>query len=143
MQRAPKEEINLASNWIKKDAELFFFKQTENIIAIPSQWKNDIALLQKKLYLRKAGVTIGAIKGKDLIPDHEFALSLLLNKDVQKINLNYDEAIGYLKKKDLQFENAPKGWTIVNYCGLHLGWIKVLHNRINNYYPTNWRILKD
>ncbi len=32
------------------------------------------------------------------------------------------------------------GWQLVKYSGLNLGWIKVLEQRINNYYPSEWRI---
>lgn len=140
---ASKQEINIAGNWLRENKNLFFFKQHENIIAIPLQWKDDLALLQKNLYLRKAGVTVGSIKGRDLIPDHELAMSLLLSEKISSVNLNYNEAIQYLKKKDVVAHDAEKGWNIVQYCNVNLGWIKVLHNRVNNYYPTNWRILKD
>jgi len=143
LQSASKHEINVVNDWIRQDADLFYFKHHENIIAIPSQWKQDVSLLQKNLYLRKAGITIGALKGRDLIPNHELALSLLLNEKISRSNLNYNEAIQYLKKKELFIENMVKGWSVVDYCGVQLGWIKVLHNRINNYYPTNRRILKD
>jgi NOL1/NOP2/fmu family ribosome biogenesis protein len=140
---ASKQEINIVSDWIKENKNLFFFKQHEHIIAIPLQWKQDVALLQKNLYLKKAGIAIGSVKGKDFIPDHELAMSLLLNEKVPSVKLNYEEAIQYLKKKDFNIEDAQKGWNIVKYCNINLGWIKVLHNRVNNYYPTNWRILKD
>jgi 16S rRNA C967 or C1407 C5-methylase (RsmB/RsmF family)/NOL1/NOP2/fmu family ribosome biogenesis protein len=138
-----KQEINLISGFINNEKDLFFFKQNENIIGIPLQWKQDVAFLQKNLYLRKAGVTIGVLKGNDLIPGHELASSLLLNYHMQRIALNYNEAIRYLKKKDLLIENTSKGWIVVEYCGIQLGWIKILQNRINNYYPAKWRILKD
>jgi NOL1/NOP2/sun family putative RNA methylase len=140
---ASKREINLADEFIKKDKDLFLFKQNENVISLPSLWKQDIAFLQKNLYLRKAGVTIGALKGKDFIPHHELALSLLLDDRAQSLNINYQDAIQYLKKKELFIEHKSKGWMAVEYCEIRLGWIKVLHNRVNNYYPTNWRILKD
>jgi NOL1/NOP2/fmu family ribosome biogenesis protein len=32
---------------------------------------------------------------------------------------------------------------LVKYQGHPLGWINVLQNRINNYYPKELRILKD
>ena len=35
-----------------------------------------------------------------------------------------------------------RGWAIVQYEGMNLGWIKLLGNRTNNYYPREWRILK-
>lgn len=143
LQSASKQEITVAQDWVKRERDLFFFKQHENILAIHAKWKQDVALLQKNVYIRKAGVTVGAIKGKDLIPDHELAVSLLMNENVQRINVGYDEAIRYLKKKEMEMKNISKGWFVVDYCNVHLGWIKVLHNRVNNYYPTNWRILKD
>jgi 16S rRNA C967 or C1407 C5-methylase (RsmB/RsmF family)/NOL1/NOP2/fmu family ribosome biogenesis protein len=143
ISNASNQEINLSNEFVKREKDLFFLKKNENLIAIRSQWKEDVAILQKSAYLRKAGVTIGVLKGNDLIPDHELALSLLLNDHVQHIILNYNDAIQYLKKKELFIENISKGWIAVKYCGIKLGWIKVLHNRINNYYPTKWRILKD
>lgn len=143
LQSAPKQEINIAKDWVTRKEELYFFKQNENIIAVPARCQQDVALLQKNLYLRKAGVTIGVLKGNELIPNHELALSLLLSKNISRWNLNYEQAIQYLKKKDLLLENIMKGWVVVDYCNVNLGWIKVLHNRVNNYYPANWRILKD
>lgn len=138
-----KNEAAIAANWTKKNADLFYFKQKENIIAIPSIFNHDIALLQKHLYLRKAGINIGVIKGKDIVPDHELALSLLLEETIPRIELNYADAIQYLKKREVVLENAEKGWAVITYYGLPLGWVKVLHNRVNNYYPIEWRILKD
>jgi NOL1/NOP2/fmu family ribosome biogenesis protein len=35
------------------------------------------------------------------------------------------------------------GWGLVSYKNFSLGWINVLPNRINNYYPKELRILKD
>jgi 16S rRNA C967 or C1407 C5-methylase (RsmB/RsmF family)/NOL1/NOP2/fmu family ribosome biogenesis protein len=138
-----KQEANDLNDWIKERKNLFFFKQYENIIAIPLQWKQDLALLQKNLYIKKAGVTIGSMKGKDFIPEHGLAVSLLLNEKIPFVSLNYEQAIQYLKKKDIAVSDTQKGWNLVQYGNANLGWIKVLHNRVNNYYPTNWRILKD
>ncbi len=140
---ATKNEIAAAETLIKNDQGLFFFKQNENIIAVQPQWKQEISALQQHLYLRKAGIAIGALKGKDMIPNHELALSHLLNTHVSRINLNLKDALLYLKKKDFEVDRTTKGWAIAAYNGLALGWLKVLHNRINNYYPAEWRILKD
>ena len=144
IQPASKNEIASVQESINTVKELFFFKQADNIVAISEQWKNDVALLQKKLYLRKAGVTIGAQKGKDLVPDHELALSLLMNNQIPSVKVNKEQALLYLKRKEFAIEDGtPKGWLVIQYCGINLGWVKVLHNRVNNYYPVNWRILKD
>jgi 16S rRNA C967 or C1407 C5-methylase (RsmB/RsmF family)/NOL1/NOP2/fmu family ribosome biogenesis protein len=139
---ASKKEIAAVSNWIKEDVDLFYFKQGENIIAIPARWKQEITVLQKNLYLRKAGITIGIMKGQDFIPNHEFALSLLQKEDVPHFDVNLADAVQYLKRKELTLKNLPKGWAVLSYCGINIGWVKVLENRINNYYPVEWRILK-
>lgn len=138
-----KNELAAITGWVKSNDDLFFFKQADNIIAISTEFKYDLAVLQKKLYLRKAGITVGALKGKDMVPDHELALSLLINNEVKAVSVNKEQALQYLKRKDVVIEDPHKGWALVNYCGINLGWMKVLHNRINNYYPVNWRILKD
>jgi len=125
------------------DAAMQYFKQGENIIAIKEAWKNDIAILQKHLYLRKAGITAGALKGRDMVPAHELAMSLLADEDIVRIPLTKEQAIHYLQKKELQISNFDKGWALATYAGINLGWLKVLQNRVNNYYPVEWRILKD
>ncbi len=140
---ASKNEIEIVRNWVKKDTELFFFKQNENILAIPEQWKEDAALIQKHLYLRRAGITVGALKHKDFIPHHELALSLHAGNEILRAVVNKEEAVRFLQKKELYFDHLPKGWALLSFENIPLGWIKILQNRVNNYYPAEWRILKD
>lgn len=137
-----RQEVNILNRWIVDPAQMFFLRQQENIIAIPLPLKEDLSFLQKNLYLRKAGITVGTIKGKDLVPDHDLALSHLFSQSIPSINLEYAQAILYLQKKEIQLTNTPPGWAVVRYCTIALGWVKVLQNRVNNYYPTQWRILK-
>ena len=140
---ASKNEIEFVRQWVSHAEDYFFFKQNENILALPAEWKNEIALLQKFLYLRKAGINIGTLKGKDLVPHHELAMSLMMPEDIPKVNVDKKQAIQYLQKKELHFDEIKKGWALICYEGINLGWIKALPNRINNYYPMDWRILKN
>jgi 16S rRNA C967 or C1407 C5-methylase (RsmB/RsmF family)/NOL1/NOP2/fmu family ribosome biogenesis protein len=116
--------------------------QKEIVIAFLKKWEEEVATISKALYVRKSGVAIGTVKGKDLIPHHELALSHLLPADFASLNLEKDDALKYLKRQDLHLDSAKKGWTIIRFGDIGLGWVKVLPNRVNNYYPTNWRILK-
>jgi NOL1/NOP2/fmu family ribosome biogenesis protein len=98
--------------------------------------------LQDKLYIKKSGVRIGKLAGRDLIPDHELALSLLINKDAfQETALIEDQAIAYLRRDNIDIEITQKGWSLMTYKGQPLGWAKLLPNRINNYYPKELRIM--
>ena len=119
-----------------------YFKQHEGIRLLPQQWWIDIQILAKHLYIKKAGIEIGTIKGKDVIPHHELAVSILNLPTIATVELSEIQALQYLRRKDITIE-ADKGWCAVTHCGLRLGWIKVLPKRINNYYPQEWRILKE
>ena len=54
--------------------------------------------------------------------------------------LTKEEALAFLRKKDLSYTDLPLGWVLLTYQKLSLGWIKNLGNRVNNYYPKEWRI---
>jgi NOL1/NOP2/fmu family ribosome biogenesis protein len=60
--------------------------------------------------------------------------------DVNCIELTKKQALSYLRKEEIKIETEDKGWCIVTYQNQSLGWIKVLQNRINNYYPSEWRV---
>ena len=137
-----KIELEQLQHFIPLPQEYKVFKQNETLRAIKEVWLTSLKNLAKHLYIKKAGVELGTIKGKDFIPSHELAVSQLPLQSLAVIELQKEDALLYLKRKELVVV-APKGWTLVTYCGLPLGWIKVLPNRINNYYPQEWRILKD
>jgi len=46
----------------------------------------------------------------------------------------------FLRKEAIFFEGFDKGYTLVCYQGVPLGWINMLDNRANNLYPAEWRI---
>jgi NOL1/NOP2/sun family putative RNA methylase len=136
-----KNEIEVLQSFIQLSSAYTFFKQNETIRAIESKWLNDIQTLAKHLFIKKAGIAIGSVKGKDFIPSHELAVSILSSETLAVIDLDKEQALQYLRRQDFSV-TSEKGWHLVAYCGLPLGFIKVLPNRINNYYPNEWRILK-
>jgi NOL1/NOP2/fmu family ribosome biogenesis protein len=84
---------------------------------------------------------MGKLIGNELIPAHELALSSALHTDTNFIELDKPAAQQYLRRQDFTVPGGNKGWCLVKYGGLGLGWVKLLANRINNYYPKDWRIL--
>jgi NOL1/NOP2/fmu family ribosome biogenesis protein len=87
---------------------------------------------------------LGTIKGKDFIPAHNLAVSSIVNKkSVNVVEFNLEEALKLLKKQNIEVQSDVKGWALASYNNVNLGWLKILPNRINNYYPVEWRILKD
>ena len=80
--------------------------------------------------------------GNELVPDHELALSIYINKDnVLQTELNYERAIQYLRRENIELPSTGKGWSVMTFEQQALGWAKLLPNRVNNYFPKELRIL--
>jgi NOL1/NOP2/fmu family ribosome biogenesis protein len=58
------------------------------------------------------------------------------------VEVDKETAVRYLQRSDLAIDTPTKGWNLVQYQGHNIGWINALSNRINNYYPKEFRILK-
>jgi 16S rRNA C967 or C1407 C5-methylase (RsmB/RsmF family)/NOL1/NOP2/fmu family ribosome biogenesis protein len=92
-------------------------------------------------FLRKAGTTLGALKGSDFIPSQELAWSIDLSTLVPACELSLEDSIRYLKKENLTGSYNHRGTTLITHRGRGLGWAKFLGNRVNNYLPANLRII--
>jgi 16S rRNA C967 or C1407 C5-methylase (RsmB/RsmF family)/NOL1/NOP2/fmu family ribosome biogenesis protein len=137
-----KQITAIAEPFLKNVEEYTLSDQKEIVIASLKKWEEETTATQKFLNVRKSGVALGTVKGKDFVPHHELALSHLLSPQIPIVKLNKDDSLLYLKRQDIRPIFDKKGWAICQFEDINLGWIKVLPNRVNNYYPTNWRILK-
>jgi 16S rRNA C967 or C1407 C5-methylase (RsmB/RsmF family)/NOL1/NOP2/fmu family ribosome biogenesis protein len=140
-QLASKQEAAIAANWISSSEGLTFIKQGQNITAIPTQWNETIQYLMQELKVRYAGVELGTIAKNDLLPEHALAVSTILKEDVVKVELTLEQSLDYLRKNEINIDSPHKGWALAVHNNFPLGWMKLLGNRINNYYPKEWRIL--
>ena len=134
-------QLNSINEWVDTKQPTSFFRWKEEVIAIPTAHLSEVALLQKTLYLKKVGVMVGSMVRYELIPGHELALSNLIGSKVSRTNLDLDTALQYLRRADFTLETSQKGWSLFQFGGLPIGFAKILPNRINNYYPKEWRIL--
>lgn len=134
----PKE----AKSWLENGSAYSYIMKDANVVAIPKAHETVNALLQHYLRVIHAGVTMGEIKGKDLIPHHSLAMNTDLVKDVfPKVELSYEQAIAYLRKEGLVLDtDVPRGYVLVTYQEVPLGFVKNIGNRANNLYPQEWRI---
>lgn len=137
-----KSELQAMAAWIDTGTPFHLFRHKDDVIAVPPGFETIIPLLQDRLYLRQAGVTAGKLVNNALIPEHALALSTICNNSVPKISLNHEQALQYLRKAEFFTGTEHRGWALMQYEGHNLGWAKLLANRLNNYYPKEWRILK-
>jgi len=98
--------------------------------------------LETCLRIVHAGVTVGEIKGKDLLPDPSLALSTALEEtSVNCFELSKDQAISFLRRESLILpETCQRGWVLMTFQHHPLGWMKNIGARANNAWPNEWRI---
>ena len=140
-EKATAKERAVVDAWANtKNLELL--KHNNTIFALEASAVSDFAVIKQALNVQYAGTFAGEVIREKLIPDHALAVSTLLAETVNSIEVPYDEAIKYLQKKETAWDTVVTGWQVVTYKGKPLGWINALPNRINNYYPKEFRILK-
>lgn len=121
--------------WISFKDILHFF---------PKHLTQDFNLLLQNLHIKMFGTMAAEMKQKDIIPHHNLALSVAINKKAfEIINLEQEVALQYLRKDTLEIIAAQQGWNLMQYKNTALGFIKINEHRINNYYPTEWRLRKE
>jgi len=132
-------EIN---NWLLQSGKYQVEMNNSMVNAFPAEHLDTYRLLKDQLRVISAGINVGEIKGKDIIPDQSLAMNAALDKQAfTNTELSWEEAVKYLKKETLNLpETISKGYVLVSYKGLPLGFLKQLGNRANNLYPQEWRI---
>ena len=141
-ERLTQGEREIMKNWVKEDG-FDFIKHEQTVYAWPRGLMAEFGLLLRNFRIIYSGTRVGELMRDKLVPDHALALSLIANESLSRIDVSKDLAIDYLKKRELKIEGSSKGWQLITYQDQPLGWINVLSNRINNYYPRELRILKD
>ena len=137
----PDKKIAAQSSFLLNDMDAFtVLPSKENYVAVHKDHEADLHFLNKHLYLRKAGVALGNPGGKEWIPAHDVALSIVRSLDIPSIEVNKTQALKFLKKEEMDLSLQKKGWLLITHQGLGIGWIKSLGNRVNNYLPKHWRI---
>ena len=134
-------EMESVKPFLKNAADFFYIKQNEEILAIPIHLEKELIVIRSALYIKKAGVKLGVSIRNELVPDHELAVSTTIAAGVTAWEADKETALQYLRRQEIKPSILLKGWTLITHQQLPLGWIKILPNRLNNYYPKDWRIL--
>ncbi|MEP0712003.1 tRNA/rRNA cytosine-C5-methylase [Algoriphagus sp.] len=117
-----------------------YYTLNDSYFRISKVWNVHFQKISQHLSLKYFGVEIGKKQKNDWIPTHDWAVSILPKKDFPSHELSENDAIEFLRKNEFEIADLPIGWVLITYKNLPLGWIKNLGNRVNNYYPKEWRI---
>ena len=141
LEMVTKKETDIIRPFLANADEFFYLRQNEQVIALPAGMEEDLELLQASLYIKKAGIKIGTIIRGELVPEHELAVSTFISEAVTRFEVDVPAALQYLRREEMKLDTEKRGWALLTVAQLPIGWVKLLGNRINNYYPAAWRIL--
>ena len=116
----------------------------ETVIAVPEVVFSDLVMLEQNLHVLAAGCALGALKGNNIVPDADLALSMILAEDAfPYADVDRDTALAFLHRDAITLPDSPKGYVAIRYAGLPLGFVKNLGNRCNSLHPQSRRIRMD
>lgn len=118
-----------------------FYLRNDKWFAFPSCLYSQLQIIRSELNIVSEGICLGEFKGKDFVPGQSLALSNFLNKDAFiTLEVDWKTAVLYLRKETLVLTDMPKGYILLTYQNIPLGFVKNIGNRANNLYPQEWRI---
>ncbi len=127
--------------WIRSPSSFQFILHGELILLIPSGTQPDMEWLSGKLKVLSKGTAVACQKHEKLVPEQALALSTQVNRNnIATLELNKEQALAYLRKENLGIDEGKRGFALAVYEDLPLGWVNLLGTRINNLYPSAWRI---
>ncbi|WP_321520104.1 rRNA cytosine-C5-methyltransferase [uncultured Bacteroides sp.] len=131
-----------AKQWLQHPEDFDLERRGDFIIACKKTHKELVNTLYQQLKVVHSGIIIGEVKGKDLLPHQSLAMSNELNtSQFSTYELSYEQAISYLRKEAITLDiSAPRGYVLLEYKNIPLGFVKNIGNRANNLYPQEWRI---
>ena len=91
----------------------------------------------KGIRVLRAGLQIAEIRGKTVVPDHAAALCFLQNSGISRLETDPAGAAAYIAGEEIPGD--AKGWTLVSFRGLTLGWGKGSGGILKNHYPKGLR----
>jgi len=133
---------------VLSDGDNYSLRQSKNgnFYAIPTEHAGLFDYLSSKLHLINCGISIGSIKGKDIVPAWQLAFCEALNPDAfPTLDLDYKSALSYLHGDSLSDmpDGLLKGFILCTFENRPLGFIKNIGRRANNLFPDNLRLRLD
>ncbi|HPF02645.1 MAG TPA: hypothetical protein PLE95_05540, partial [Bacteroidales bacterium] len=134
-----REERETARKWTDFSPDRII-RYGEKTVALPCG-AEEFRILSEVLKIVSPGTTIMTSKKKNFIPSHEIATSVRLKKNqFISVELDLADALSYLRRDNFNLKAVDKGWNLVTYKSINLGFVNYIGSRFNNYYPVDWRI---
>lgn len=130
-------------SWVQSPERFVWTIEGDGISALPPQVATlYTALSALEIPVLSAGIPVGQLKGRDVLPHVALALSTELRREAfAAAEIEASDLVAYLGRETIVLgDDLPSGLTLITHLGIPLGWAKHLGRRTNNLYPQHWRI---
>lgn len=136
---AGRAEMEKVQEWTSYSGERIV-RYGAQLIGIPCE-PEVLSSLTAAVKVVTPGTSILEVKKNSFIPSHDLALSAMVKKDAfPSTELDTENALAYLRRNSFRGDIRERGWNLVRYKGVNLGFVNNIGTRLNNYYPVEWRI---
>jgi NOL1/NOP2/fmu family ribosome biogenesis protein len=93
------------------------------------------------VYCYSIGTEIGELKEKRFAPSEFLPFAQLLQKeDFPLVDLEHPDALKYLAKNPIMHQSNERGYVLLSFNDVVIGFGKFAGNRINNLFPAEWKL---
>ena len=132
------EEIR---QYIQHPEDFLPYRQEQILGIFPVRHEEFIQYLNKYLHILYQGCELAeTIHGKSKLLPAAALWQGLDRSACSSFETDRNTALTFLKKEEIPAPEKHKEWLLITYRNQGLGWCKHLGNRLNNYYPKEWRI---
>ncbi len=150
-----------------RQVELSVNGRSGTVVAVPGSVAADVGRVRDKVRVLRAGCAVGSMMvggrngdgrgevrgsgngggtyfGRGFVPAADLALSAILSEGAfPEVDVDLETALRFLHGDSLALHEAPKGFLILVYKCLRLGFVKNVGSRCNNLLPQGRRIRID
>lgn len=147
MRRIPKTKIRpqkaSVPDGVLESAMWKGYMWEKDIVALPQDRDALMLAIGDSVKPIWMGVPIGQKMKDEIVWAAELPMQMSFRGEgMSRVELEKEDALHYLRGEWSYDQELVRGWNVVTYRGVALGLVKSVGNRVNNYYPKEWRIRK-
>ena len=138
--------LDFARGVLANPDEYVVVNKDDTFSALPVAHAALFGRVARAAHTLRCGLPLFTLKGRDMVPAPELALSTAIRPDAfPTVDLSPHAALAYLHGDSLTdiSDGLPRGFALAACRNVPMGFIKNIGRRANNLYPDAWRLRID
>lgn len=138
--------LDFARGVLANPDDYIIVNKDDTFSAIPEAHAAFFGRVARAAHTLRCGLPLFTLKGRDMVPAPELALSTAIRPDAfPTVDLSPHAALAYLHGDSLTDipDGLPRGFALAACRNVPMGFIKNIGRRANNLYPDAWRLRID